>query len=247
MNKITESSLIAVLEDDPQVARIIDRALVEFGFRTKLYPNSVRFLNEVANLAPSLCVVDLYLPDMDGIEVIDRLRETYSCGILILTSRIGVDECVEGLEHGADDYVVKPFDTRELVARVRSVLRRCRVNLELKARRIACFGEWTFNIWTNSLSSASGQSHELSVQEAETLFQFLSNPKRVISRDKLSPIPDAGHFDRTIDVRISRLRGKLEANPHTPELIRTIYGLGYVFTADVTWKTELDYESPRLY
>lgn len=67
MNKITESSLIAVLEDDPQVARIIDRALVEFGFRTKLYPNSVRFLNEVANLAPSLCVVDLYLPDMDGI------------------------------------------------------------------------------------------------------------------------------------------------------------------------------------
>jgi DNA-binding response OmpR family regulator len=238
MERTTEGALVALLEDEPQVATIIQRTLTDFGFRTVVYPNANHFLSDIVRQRPALCIVDLNLPDADGIEVVEKVKNGMSCGILILTSRISLDERVQGLECGADDYITKPFDPRELVARVRSVLRRCQSAVVLKVRQVACFGDWTFNFWTNTLLSNSGIKHVLSVNESEVLIQFLSNPKRIIAREKLSPIPDSGHLDRTIDVRISRLRNTLEIDPHKPSLIQTIYGTGYIFTADVMWKTE---------
>lgn len=238
MVRTTEGALVALLEDEPQVARIVQRTLTDFGFRTVVYATASHFMGNVARLGPAVCVVDLNLPDADGIDVIKKVRNGMSCGIVVLTSRIGLDDRVQGLECGADDYLVKPFDPRELVARVRSVLRRCRGEVAVKARQVACFGEWRFNFWTNSLVSKSGTKHLLSVKESETLAQFLSNPKRIIMRARLSFFPDSGHLDRTIDVRISRLRRKLEVDPHHPELIRTIYGTGYMFSADVSWEPE---------
>lgn len=238
--QLEKKALIALLEDDPDVTDIIRRTLNEFGFTTTTFLNATEFLREVGNAVPVLCIIDLNLPDADGLDVVDVIRREMSCGILILTSRISLAERVIGLERGADDYLLKPFDPRELVARVRSVLRRCQNEAGKKVRQTARFGDWTFNLWTNTLESSAGESHVLSVLEAETLYQFLNNPKRIISREKLSPYPDVGHLDRSIDVRISRLRSKLERDPHHPELIRTLYGEGYIFSADVTWMSDPD-------
>ncbi len=240
MRRRGENDLIALLEDDPHVTDIINRTLGDFGFRTVTFFNATDFWRDVGQHAPVLCIIDLNLPDADGIDVVDGIRGQMSCGILILTGRDSLSERVRGLECGADDYIVKPFEPRELVARVRSILRRCQMDTAKRIRRMARFREWAFDVWTNTLESSSGERYVLSVLESETLRHFLHNPKRIVSREKLSSYPDVGHLDRTVDVRISRLRSKLERDPHHPDLIRTVYGVGYVLAAEVEWTSEAD-------
>jgi DNA-binding response OmpR family regulator len=233
------AKLIAIVEDDPDVAKIIEQVLADFGFRTVWCRSAGDLLRRLRTLAPDLCIIDLGLPDMDGIEAMQRVRAQSGCGILILTGRAHVSDRVMGLELGADDYVLKPFEPRELVARVRSIVRR-RESTETPARQIAEFGGWRFNLSNNRLTSPSGDEHTLSTAESELLKIFVSHPNRILQREKLMGSRDLVPTDRAIDVRISRLRRKLEPDPQSPAFLKTVYGAGYLFLATVTWSGEPD-------
>lgn len=229
---------IYVVEDDADVARVIRAALRDFGFDITECRTAAELFRQIDSHAPDLCIVDLGLPDMDGMEVVRRLQERHDCGILILTGRGYVGDRIMGLELGADDYVAKPFDPRELVARVRSILRRTASLSVTKTddqSRTALFAGWRFNTGNNVLHADDGRESTLSTAEAQLLKAFLARPNRILTREQLLDERDISPFDRSIDVRISRLRRKLEADPQNPKLIRTVYGAGYLFSADVIW------------
>lgn len=230
--------MIMIVEDEPDVARIIEQILAEFGFQSVWCHNGGELFRQLPGVNPDLCIIDLGLPDMDGIEVMRRVRSTSTCGILILTGRTHVSDKVIGLELGADDYVGKPFEPRELVARVRSILRR-RENAPTDDANagIAEFAGWSFNLANNTLLDASGREQVLSSSEAELLQFFLKRPNRIHPRETLFGSRDYSPTDRNIDVRVSRLRRRLEDNEGTNELIKTIYGAGYLFSATVTWRS----------
>ena len=232
--------LIAIVEDDPDVAQIIEQVLRDFAFRTVWCRSAADLLRRLRTLSPDLCIIDLGLPDMDGLEVMQRVRAQSACGIVILTGRAHVSDRVMGLELGADDYVLKPFEPRELVARVRSILRRREKGQKASApaREIAEFGNWRFNLGNNTLHATSGEEHLLSTSEAELLKVFVSNPNRSLQREQLMGTRDLAPTDRSIDVRISRLRRKLEPDPQGPAFIKTVYGAGYLFLATVKWVPE---------
>ncbi len=227
--------LIAIVEDDPDVARTIEQVLGDFGFRTVWCRNAGELLRRLRQTAPDLCIVDLGLPDMDGLEVMQRVRAQSPCGILILTGRAHVSDRVMGLELGADDYVLKPFEPRELVARVRSILRR-REQIADESSQLAEFAGWRFNLGNNTLQGSDGEEHVLSTAEADLLRVFVRNPNRILQREQLMGKRDLQPTDRSIDVRISRLRRKLEPDPQNPVLIKTVYGAGYLFLATVSWR-----------
>ena len=228
------SKTIAIVEDDPDVAKIIEQVLGDFGFRTVWCRSASDLLRRLRTLSPDLFIIDLGLPDMDGIEAMQRVKAQSACGILILTGRAHVSDRVMGLELGADDYMLKPFEPRELVARVRSIVRR-RESSEAPARQIAEFSGWRFNLANNRLTSPDGEEHALSTAESELLKVFINNPNRILQREKLMGTRDLAPTDRAIDVRISRLRRKLEPDAHSPAFIKTVYGAGYLFLATVTW------------
>src|SRR5574343_1303902 len=160
MKEMEPSKLIAIVEDDPDVAKIIEQVLGDFGFRTVWCRSAGDLLRRLRPLAPDLCIIDLGLPDMDGIEAMQRVRAQSPCGILILTGRAHVSDRVMGLELGADDYVLKPFEPRELVARVRSIVRR-HEGSEAQARQIAEYSGWRFKLGNNRLVSPNGEEHAL--------------------------------------------------------------------------------------
>lgn len=237
-NQRPSQELVAIVEDDPAVARVIEQVLAEFSFRTVWCRNAADLLARMPSLSPDLCIIDLGLPDMDGIELMRRVRVQSSCGILILTGRSYVSDRVMGLEMGADDYVLKPFEPRELVARVRSILRRHESALTPAvpaAREIAEFSGWRFNIANNTLCTPNGARNQLSTAEANLLKVFVNNPNRILQREQLLGTQDLNSTDRSIDVSISRLRRKLEPESGSPPFIKTVYGAGYLFLASVTW------------
>ena len=227
--------LIVIVEDDPDVAKIIEQVLDDFAFRTVWCRSAGDLLRRLRSLAPDLCIIDLGLPDMDGLEVMQRVRAQSGCGIVILTGRAHISDRVMGLELGADDYVLKPFEPRELVARVRSILRRRENNGSSPTRQIAEFAGWRFNLGNNTLHAPNGEEHQLSTSEAELLKVFVSHPNRILQREQLMGTRDLAPTDRSIDVRISRLRRKLEPDAQGPAFIKTVYGAGYLFLATVNW------------
>ena len=157
----------------------------------------------------------------------------------MLTARGEPLDRILGLEMGADDYLPKPFEPRELIARVRSILRRYPGPVVLPAdpaQRIAEFAGWRFAPGSNTLSSADGESSTLSTAEAQLLKTMLQHPNRILTREQLMGERNLSSFDRSIDVRISRLRRKLEDDPQNPKLIKTVYGAGYLFACAVVWR-----------
>jgi len=238
--KDTESTkLIIIVEDDPDVARIIEQVLSDFAFRTIWCRSAADLLRRLRTLAPDLCIIDLGLPDMDGLEVMQRVRAQSACGIVILTGRAHVSDRVMGLELGADDYILKPFEPRELVARVRSILRRRETTATSSARQIAEFSGWRFNQGNNTLITPGGEEYLLSTSEAELLKVFVNNANRILQREQLMGSRDLHPTDRSIDVRISRLRRKLEPDSQSPAFIKTVYGAGYLFLAAVNWPDDV--------
>lgn len=243
MKKIADNDahkLIAIVEDDPDVARIIEQVLGDFAFRTVWCRSAGELLRRLRTLQPDLCIIDLGLPDMDGLDVMQRVRSQSACGIVILTGRAHVSDRVMGLELGADDYILKPFEPRELVARVRSILRRqeAAVSASQVHREVAEFGGWRFNLSNNTLHAPSGDEHLLSTSEADLLKVFVANPNRILQREQLMGTRDLAPTDRAIDVRVSRLRRKLEPDPQSPAFIKTVYGAGYLFLAAVNWPND---------
>lgn len=237
--------LVHVVEDDDAISRLVVMALKEFGFATATFRTGASALRRLATERPDLCIVDLGLPDMDGIELVRQIGALSSAGVLILTGRGHTIDRVMGLELGGDDYMTKPFEPRELVARCRSILRRRAAPAAgpgsgtgatgLTMRRHAAFNGWTLDCAANLLRAADGAEHVLGTAEAQVLRAFIDRPHQILSREQLVGQRDLAPSDRTIDVRISRLRRKLELDPQHPRLIKTVYGAGYLFAAHVTW------------
>lgn len=240
---------IYVIEDHPDLRALVASVLTDYGYQVSGYDSGRAALEAIAAVPPDLCIVDLGLPDMDGMAVIRSLYGDRRFGMIILTGRGGVSDRVLGLELGADDYIVKPFEPRELVARVSSVLRRTEhlaaVGLAvpsagLEVAPVAVFADWSYDSGTLTLTHNDGQQERLSRAEADMLTTFLRAPKRVLSREQLQgegQDPDDMAFDRAIDVRVSRLRKKLGDDPRSPRLIKTVYGAGYLFASDIFWRS----------
>jgi DNA-binding response OmpR family regulator len=234
----THRSLIYVVEDDAGVAQILQRTLCEFGFQVELFGTAAAIMRRLQGERPDLCIVDLGLPDMDGIELMSHIARLSSCGLLVLTGRGHTIDRVMGLELGADDYVVKPFEPRELVARVRSILRRRASTSGVGAAKLHRFAHFlgsALDCGANRLRAPDGQDHVLGTAEAQVLRAFLERPNQILSREQLYGQRDISPLDRSIDVRISRLRRKLEVDAQQPKIIKTVYGSGYMLCAVVEW------------
>ena len=227
---------ILIVDDDRQIASSIESYLVTYGFQCETARNATEFLRKLKSMNPALCIIDLGLPDIDGMDLVREIKSQSTAGVMILTGRSHVSDKVMGLEIGADDYMVKPFDPRELVARIKSVLRRQTEAPQLSScEEIASFHQWHFNLANNTLTSDTHPETVLSTAEAELLKVFVKNPNRILQRERLVGHRDLGPNDRSVDIRISRLRKKLETDAKSQEIIKTVYGSGYLFLAQVTW------------
>jgi len=230
--------LVYLVEDDEEVARVVMRSLQEFEFLVEWFRDGASLQRKLKTEQPDLCILDLGLPDMDGTGLIKQLVAHGSCGVLVLTGRSHPFDRVMGLELGSDDYVVKPFEPRELVARVRSILRRSTPGGRTggsAAKRYASFLGWTLDCSANTLTAPDNTSHLLSTAETQVLRQFVERPHQILTREQLLGQRDLSPLDRSIDVRISRIRRKIEQDPQNPKVIKTVYGAGYLFAANVTW------------
>ncbi|MGB0901648.1 response regulator transcription factor [Halocynthiibacter sp.] len=228
--------MIAILDDEPEIRTMLSDALQDAGFRTASFGRATEFEAALARTAPDVCLVDLGLPDKDGLALVHRLALESGAAIIIISGRAQVQDRVTGLELGADDYIIKPFDPAEVVARVRA---RLRSGKEAgKSVSIARFEGWEAQFERYVLVDTEGKETPFSHAEGEVLRLFLESPKRLISRAQMQENLGgaAGEsFDRAMDVRISRLRTKLGEDPKNPRLIKTIYGAGYIFLGDVSW------------
>lgn len=228
---------VAILDDEPEIRRMLATALTEAGFRTTTYGRATEFEAALKRAAPDVCLVDLGLPDKDGLALVHRLALESGATIIIISGRSQVQDRVTGLELGADDYIIKPFDPAEIVARVRARLRKPRP-VAGKTQQVARFAGWTAVFDRYTLVDATGREVPFSHAEGQVLRMFLESPRRLISRQQMQEILGGGagdSFDRAMDVRISRLRTKLDEDPKNPALIKTIYGAGYIFLGDVEW------------
>lgn len=235
---MTDAPLIAILEDEPDIRRIMIDVLEGAGFRTMGFSRATEFEAALRNITPDACLVDLGLPDRDGLALVHRLATESGAAIIIVSGRAQVQDRVTGLELGADDYIIKPFEPAELLARLRARLRRPSTPTRPGQRNQARFAGWSADFDRYLLTSPTGADTPISHAEAEVLRMFLDNPRRLISRAQmLETLGGAGgeSFDRAMDVRISRLRSKLGEDPKNPQLIKTIYGAGYIFLAEVGW------------
>lgn len=236
-----QSERIVVVEDNIDVAQAVIRSLATAGYESMHFVRGQELKRYLDKQTPALCIIDLGLPDGDGLDLVRMLQTYRDVAIVILTGRGDATDRVIGLEVGADDYIVKPFEPRELVARVKAVLRRTRLkdtSAALEAVRKARFQNWTYSLDIHSLTSADGKTVTISAAEARLLCVFLNAPKRILSREQLleaTSSEEISAFDRAIDVRVSRLRRKIEANSEDPQIIKTVYGAGYLFTASVEW------------
>lgn len=230
--------LVTILDDEPEIRLILTEALAEAGFRTQSFSRAREFEASLKRVTPDVCLVDLSLPDTDGLALVHRLALEQGATVIIISGRAQVQDRVTGLELGADDYITKPFDPAEVVARIRARLRDG-MRGEVQSGDIASFNGWTAHFDRYALEDESGTETPFSHAEGEVLRLFLESPKRLISRAQMQEALGgaAGEsFDRAMDVRISRLRTKLREDPKNPRLIKTIYGAGYIFLGDVSWR-----------
>ncbi len=226
---------VLVVEDEEAIAAFIQTALECEGFATRWVCSGPAALAAIEASRPDLILLDLMLPGMDGLQVcqIVRQAEPY-IPIIMLTARSEVVDKIVGLEIGADDYVTKPFNARELVARVRATLRLARHTTGQHQANRLCFGPLEIDLGGRSVSNA-GQQVELTPKEFDLLAMLARNPGRVFGRDTL--LEEVWGYDfagdsRTVDVHIQRLRQKIEEDPHEPRYLLTVRSIGYKFVAD---------------
>jgi two-component system, OmpR family, response regulator len=231
---------VLALDDDPAVRELVSEYLAQNDLRVTAVASGKELAAAMARETVDLVVLDLRLEGEDGLQIARRLREDSQIPILMLTGRAEEADRVMGLELGADDYLTKPFSPRELLARIRALLRRARAQATVADAiakvRAYRFGGWELSIGLRKLKSPAGEAVELTKGEFSLLTAFLSAPQRVLSRDQLldmSRLHNAEVYDRSIDIQILRLRRKIETDPAHPKFIRTERGTGYVFAAPV--------------
>jgi DNA-binding response OmpR family regulator len=228
--------LVTILDDEPAIRTMLADALEEAGFRTLTFARATEFEASLKSITPDVCLVDLSLPDRDGLTLVHRLALEQGATVIIISGRAQVQDRITGLELGADDYIIKPFDPSEVVARVRARLRSNAPTMHPHDK--AKFNGWTAHFDRYMLEDETGAETAFSHAEGEVLRLFLDRPKRLISREAMQEALGGAaveSFDRAMDVRISRLRTKLREDPKNPRLIKTIYGAGYIFLGDVSW------------
>ncbi len=237
----TALSHVLVVDDDAAVCALVTDYLSQNDFRVTAASTGKQMTEVLAVEAIDLIVLDLRLRGEDGLQLARRLRESSKIPIIMVTGRLEEADRVMGLELGADDYVTKPFSPRELLARIRAVLRRSQAVEPLPGRdeglRAYRFAGWELNVRLHRLTAPSGEHLPLTNGEFSLLAAFLSSPQRVLTRDQLldlSRLHSTEVYDRSIDVQILRLRRKIEVDASNPQLIRTERGAGYLFGADVT-------------
>jgi DNA-binding response OmpR family regulator len=229
-------ALIAIVEDDEDIRRLVGNLLTREGFAVELAEGAAALDQILARKRPDLVILDLMLPGEDGLAICRRLRNRGGVPILMLTAKSDSVDRVVGLEVGADDYVTKPFDPRELLARVRALLRRARSSVEPEANRRYAFEGLVIDLDARRLATEAGDAIALTSAEFELLACFIVRPRRVLTRDQLLDWTrgrDADPFDRTIDMTISRLRKKVEAAAPGLNLIATVRNNGYLFVPAV--------------
>lgn len=232
---------ILALDDDPDIRRVLVDYFHDQDLRVTAVATGREMLAIVQNEPVDVLLLDLRLPGEDGLALARRVREISSMPILILSGKTDEADRVMGLELAADDYLTKPFSPRELLARIRAVLRRVRAaesdvpnDDSLRAYR---FVGWELNVRLHRLTAPDGRRVALTNSEFSLLCAFLSAPQRVLSRDQLlerSRLHSLEVYDRAIDVTILRLRRKIERDPSNPDLLRTERGVGYLFAAPVS-------------
>ena len=231
---------ILMVEDEQSITEPLSEALAREGFDTEVTASATAAVELAGRIEPDLVLLDVMLPDGSGYDVCRELRAGSQVPIIMLTARGEEIDRVLGLELGADDYLTKPFSPRELLARVRAVLRRHALAGADKAApdktRSYRFAGWELNTGTRKLLSPKKEKVDLTNSEYTLLVALLRSPRQILSRDQLldGTRVHADIFDRSIDVQVLRLRRKIEEDPNEPKLIRTERGVGYFLDADVT-------------
>jgi DNA-binding response OmpR family regulator len=226
-------STILIIDDDEKLNRLLTDFLSEFGFKTLTANHPEDGLKKLNQKSPDLVILDVMLPGMDGFEVCKTIRQHSLVPIIMLTARGELMDKVVGLELGADDYLPKPFEPRELVARIHSVLRRTR---EIDKTRPQCFDRLEID-FSRHIVKLDGDIVDLTTNEFAALVLLAGNPGKVFNRDEILQELrgiDCDAFNRSVDITMSRLRQKLNDDPKNPTFIKTVWGTGYVFIGEPT-------------
>src|SRR5216683_673230 len=235
---MTQSQHIIIVDDEAPAREMVGEYLKMHGFTVTLCDGGKSLRGAIESRVPDLVVLDLNMPEEDGLSIIRDLKSRTNVPVIMLTATASPIDRVVGLELGADDYIAKPCELRELMARIRSVLRRsspAKAAAAAKAAKdhLVRFGTKWLDLEAQALRDDEGNEHPLTASEFGLLKVFAANPKRVLSRERLLELAnarDAEAFDRAVDLRIMRIRRKIEPDPTKPAVIRTIRGGGYLFS-----------------
>jgi two-component system OmpR family response regulator len=239
---MTQSPHIFIVDDEAPAREMVGDYLKMHGFGVTLCDGGKSLRKEIETATPDLVVLDLNMPEEDGLSIIRDLKSRMNVPVIMLTATASPIDRVVGLELGADDYIAKPCELRELMARIRSVLRRSTpartaapeaAGAKAAKDQLVRFGTKWLDLEAQALRDEEGNEHPLTASEFGLLKVFAANPKRVLSRERLLELAnarDAEAFDRAVDLRIMRIRRKIEIDPTKPSVIRTIRGGGYLFS-----------------
>ncbi|KKX32945.1 response regulator transcription factor [Rhizobium sp. LC145] len=237
MQSSSANAKILIVEDDPEIGKLLALAVQENGMIATVADDGHMMQSLLRNNEFDLIILDVMLPGEDGLSICRRIRSQKTTPIILLTALGEEVDRIVGLEVGADDYVTKPFSPREVVARIRSLLRRASYGLvNNSAQRKLRFEGWQIDPLRRQLHDPSNARVALTTTEFDLLLAFCRNPGRVITREELLSLTHtglAGPIERSVDVHISRLRQKIESDPKTPVLLQTVRLGGYMFTANV--------------
>ena len=228
---------ILVVDDDSDLRWMVEKYLSKHEFSVTLAEDGEKMREALEQQSFDLAILDINLPGEDGLSLARYLRGNYQIGIIMLSAAAEVFDRIVGLEMGADDYVTKPFEPRELLARVKSVLRRTQGAAQPEPGSRVRFGEFTLDLEAHQLLDDTGQPIALTSMEFDLLKAFAENPNKVLNRDQLLSLShnrDWDPFDRSIDIRITRLRRKIEVEPSRPQIIKTVRGAGYIFVTQAS-------------
>lgn len=231
--------MILIIDDDTEIRDLLSKFLGEYGYKILAAPDGKNVLALLEKHKIDCVILDIMLPGEDGITVCKKIRQHYTTPIIMLTAVNEEVDRVISLELGADDYISKPFSPRELLARIKAVLRRADVNSRYLSKKIThkfSFSGWVLDHATQQLFSPDGVEVSITTGEYKLLHALVQNSQRVLSRDYLLDVlhnREGGPFDRSIDVQVSRLRQKLERDPKQPTTIKTVRGGGYMLTVAV--------------
>jgi two-component system phosphate regulon response regulator OmpR len=241
---VTDKPHILIVDDDPRIRQMLSRYLQEEGLRVSGVGNGAAMRDCLAREKVDLVLLDLVLPGEDGLQLAREIRSHSQVGIIMVTGRTEMVDTLVGLEIGADDYIGKPFQLREVLARVKSVLRRTSPVVpaapspddQARSTEVIRFDGWCLDLARRELTSPAGPEVPLTTGEFDLLVVFAKHPGRVLNRDMLMDLTRGRQweaFDRAIDAQVARLRRKIEPDTKTPTLIKSVRGVGYVFTGRI--------------